>query len=62
MEVMLPFSIEYCMKYCIMAVVYLMGTFKWHTTVKALEHEFELFAYKSEIHVQATTISAAEYW
>lgn len=37
-----------------MTVVYLMATFKWHITVKALEHEFK--SYKLEKHVQVTTI------
>lgn len=42
-----------------MTVVYLMGTFKWHITVQALEHAFE--SYKSEKYVQVTTISVTEY-
>lgn len=36
-----------------------MATFKWHITVKALEHEFK--SYKLEKHVQVTTISVTEY-
>lgn len=36
-----------------------MATFKWHITVKALEHEFK--SYKLEKHVQVSTISVTEY-
>lgn len=60
MEVILPFSIQ--TNDSIMTVVYLMGTFKRHTTVKALEQNFESSAYKSEKRVQVTTISVTEYW